>query len=47
MGKKIRFRINNKELPDKPDIVIKKYTLPIFIDGEFWLAIVCKMLEIR
>jgi DNA mismatch endonuclease, patch repair protein len=32
----IRFRINSKKLPGKPDIVIKKYNLIIFVDGEFW-----------
>lgn len=32
----IRFRIDNKTLPGKPDISIKKYKLAIFIDGEFW-----------
>lgn len=32
----LRFRVHDKELPGKPDIVIKKYKLVIFIDGEFW-----------
>jgi len=32
----IRFRINNKNLPGKPDIAIKKYKLAIFVDGSFW-----------
>lgn len=31
-----RYRINYSKLPGKPDIVIKKYKLVIFIDGEFW-----------
>jgi len=35
-AKNIRFRIHAKGLPGKPDIVIKKYKLAIFIDGEFW-----------
>ncbi|PKQ44668.1 very short patch repair endonuclease [Confluentibacter flavum] len=35
-AKGIRYRINNKALPGKPDISIKKYKLIIFIDGEFW-----------
>lgn len=35
-AKGIRYRINNKTLPGKPDISIKKYKLAIFIDGEFW-----------
>jgi len=32
----IRFRIHCKDLPGKPDIVIGKYKLVIFIDGDFW-----------
>jgi len=32
----IRFRTHEKKLPGKPDIVIRKYKLAIFIDGEFW-----------
>ncbi|MGB3342723.1 MAG: very short patch repair endonuclease [Aequorivita sp.] len=34
--KGIRYRIDNKKLPGKPDVSIKKYKLAIFIDGEFW-----------
>lgn len=32
----IRYRKNVKKLPGTPDIVISKYRLIIFIDGEFW-----------
>lgn len=32
----IRYRLHSKDLPGKPDIVIKKYRLAIFVDGEFW-----------
>lgn len=32
----IRYRTHSKDLPGKPDIVIKKYGLVIFVDGEFW-----------
>lgn len=32
----IRYRKNYKELPGKPDIVITKYKIAIFCDGEFW-----------
>src|SRR5476651_1627592 len=32
----IRYRIHNKKLPGKPDIVVNKYKLIIFVDGEFW-----------
>ncbi|TDU43178.1 T/G mismatch-specific endonuclease [Gelidibacter sediminis] len=35
-SKNIRYRIDSKTLPGKPDISIKKYKLAIFIDGEFW-----------
>jgi|SRR5690554_5481116 len=34
--KGIRYRVDNKKLPGKPDVSIKKYKLAIFIDGEFW-----------
>lgn len=34
--KGVRYRVNNKTLPGKPDISIQKYKLAIFIDGEFW-----------
>ncbi len=32
----LRYRKNVKKLPGKPDIVISKYRLIIFVDGEFW-----------
>lgn len=32
----IRYRINYKKLPEKPDIAITKYKIVVFIDGEFW-----------
>lgn len=35
-SKNIRFRLHDKSLPGRPDIVIKKYKLAIFVDGEFW-----------
>ena len=34
--KNVRYRVNSKDLPGRPDISIKKYNLAIFIDGEFW-----------
>ena len=30
------YRIHNKDLPGKPDIVFKKKKIAIFIDGCFW-----------
>lgn len=32
----IRYRKNDTSLPGKPDIVIKKYKIAIFCDGDFW-----------
>ena len=31
-----RYRLNVKKLPGKPDIVIRKYRIVIFINGCFW-----------
>ena len=31
-----RFRIHKKELPGKPDIVLPKYKIVIFVHGCFW-----------
>lgn len=31
-----RFRINNKEMPGKPDIVLPKYKAVVFVNGCFW-----------
>ncbi|RNL52783.1 very short patch repair endonuclease [Pedobacter jejuensis] len=35
-AKGVRFRIHVKTMPGKPDIVINKYRLAIFVDGSFW-----------
>jgi DNA mismatch endonuclease, patch repair protein len=35
-SKGLRFRIHDKKLPGKPDIVLKKYNTVIFIHGCFW-----------
>ncbi len=32
----IRFRIHVKNMPGKPDLVINKFRLAIFVDGSFW-----------
>lgn len=32
----VRYRINYNKLPGKPDVVILKHDIVIFIDGEFW-----------
>ena len=31
-----RFRLHRKNLPGKPDIVLKKYKTVIFVNGCFW-----------
>lgn len=37
-----RFRLNNKGLPGKPDIVLSKYKAVIFVHGCFWHGHNCK-----
>lgn len=32
----IRYRLNVSKLPGKPDLVIEKRKLVIFVDGDFW-----------
>ena len=34
--KGFRFRLHQKDLPGKPDIVLKKYRTCIFVNGCFW-----------
>lgn len=34
--KGVRYRVDNKKLPGKPDVSIQKYKIAVFIDGEFW-----------
>ncbi len=31
-----RYRVNRKDLPGKPDIVLPKYKIVVFINGCFW-----------
>jgi DNA mismatch endonuclease (patch repair protein) len=35
-SKGFRFRVNDKKLPGKPDIVLPKYKTVIFVHGCFW-----------
>ncbi|WP_028376696.1 very short patch repair endonuclease [Leeuwenhoekiella sp. MAR_2009_132] len=35
-GKGLRFRLHDKFLPGKPDLVFKKYKTVVFINGCFW-----------
>lgn len=32
----LKYRVNVKKLPGSPDILMRKYKLAIFVDGEFW-----------
>jgi DNA mismatch endonuclease (patch repair protein) len=32
----VRYRLHDKSLPGKPDIVLKKYRTVIFVNGCFW-----------
>ncbi len=34
--KGVRYQVDSRSLPGRPDVSIKKYKLAIFIDGEFW-----------
>lgn len=35
-GRGLRFRLHDKKLPGKPDIVLPKYRAVIFVHGCFW-----------
>jgi DNA mismatch endonuclease (patch repair protein) len=35
-AKNVRFRIHRNDLPGRPDLVIEKYKLVVFVDGDFW-----------
>jgi DNA mismatch endonuclease (patch repair protein) len=35
-AKGFRYRLNDKKLPGKPDIVLSKYKTVIFVNGCFW-----------
>ena len=32
----LRYRLHNKKLPGKPDIVLRKYKTVVFVHGCFW-----------
>lgn len=36
-----RFRLHRKDLPGKPDIVLPKYRIAIFVNGCFWHRHTC------
>ena len=35
-AKNVRFRLHRNDLIGKPDLLIEKYKLAIFVDGDFW-----------
>jgi DNA mismatch endonuclease, patch repair protein len=40
-----RYRLHDKKLPGKPDIVLRKYRAVIFINGCFWHAHDCPLFK--
>jgi DNA mismatch endonuclease (patch repair protein) len=32
----MRFRLHARDVPGRPDLVIRKYRLAVFVDGDFW-----------
>jgi DNA mismatch endonuclease (patch repair protein) len=32
----LRFRLHARDVPGRPDLVIRKYRLAVFVDGDFW-----------
>ena len=35
-AKGLRYRVSPKSLPGKPDVVLPKFKIAIFVDGDFW-----------
>ena len=42
-SKGIRFRIHDRKLPGNPDIVLKRFSTVIFVNGCFWHGHKCKL----
>jgi len=45
-GAGYRYRLHVKKLPGKPDIVLKKYKLVIFVNGCFWHGHNCELFKL-
>jgi DNA mismatch endonuclease, patch repair protein len=41
-----RYRLHSKNLPGKPDIVLPKYRIVIFVQGCFWHGHDCKYFKV-
>ena len=41
-----RYRLHRKDLPGKPDLVLRKYKTVIFINGCFWHGHACKLFKL-
>ncbi len=40
-----RFRVNDKKIPGKPDIALRKYDALIFVHGCFWHKHECRLFK--
>lgn len=45
-AKGFRFRLHQKTLPGKPDLVLSKYRVCIFVHGCFWHGHTCPMFKL-
>jgi DNA mismatch endonuclease (patch repair protein) len=41
-----RFRLHKRDLPGKPDIVLRRYKLAIFVNGCFWHGHHCRLAKL-
>lgn len=44
-GRGFRYRLHDKNLPGKPDLVLKKYNAVIFVHGCFWHGHDCHLFK--
>lgn len=44
-GAGLRFRLHDKKLPGKPDIVLPKYRTVLFVNGCFWHGHECSLFK--